>query len=404
MEKMLNTQILEAIESGDLDAFSRLVGQDDALRNSPNTFGSWLHCACAEGQLPIVIYLVENGADLDLRGDIAGVMGDAGPIDDAAGAGHLEVVQYLLSRGARLDVGAPTRNPLFSAIHNGHRDVVRSLLNAGIDRDVTYRTDAGKLRNALSFAVEQDQLEIADMLVKAGCRLPIEGVDKPVWEPEEVHQETAEDEAHKQIIAHMAATFGPVDLLAMQEIFPIHDEVHIAINVIPPNDGHPYLTLFTTGMSDVAMQAPTGQEAYQYAELVMHLPADWPHPRGKAAGEDVLWPCTWLRQAAYYPHLNHTWLGGPMVIISSDDPPVPLGPNTKQTCLLLLADFGEWSPSAIENKEVHFYTVIPIYTEERDFEKKHGVVPLVQRLQEHGYTVMVDVNRGNVGIERRLTP
>ena len=118
------------------------------------------------------------------------------------------------------------------------------------------------------------------------------------------------------------------------------------------------------------MTVPVGQEVYQYAELIMHLPATWPHPRDKGAGDDTFWPFEWLRRVAYYPHLNETWLGGPHTIIASDDPPVPLGPSTKQTCLLLLADFDGWSPIVLaDGKKVRFYTVIPIHTEERDFEQ-----------------------------------
>lgn len=162
----------------------------------------------------------------------------------------------------------------------------------------------------------------------------------------------------------------------------------------------PCLTLFTTGMSDLPMLVPPGEEAYQYAELIMHLPATWPHPRNQSAGYDN-WPIEWLRNVAYYPHLNDTWLGGATTIISSDEPPVPLGPNTKQTCLLLLANFGGWSPVSLDDgKSVCYYTVVPIYTEERDFEKTHGVVQLIQRLQDRGYTAMVDVNRANVATSK----
>ena len=122
--------------------------------------------------------------------------------------------------------------------------------------------------------------------------------------------------------------------------------------------------------------------------------------RDSDTGKDVFWPFEWLRKAAYYPHLNDTWLGGSMTIISSDDPPVPLGPNTKQTCLLLLANLGDWGPLSVEGgKKVQIYTVVPIYTEERDFEIKNGILPLLQRLQESGFTSVVDVNRLNVAIE-----
>jgi hypothetical protein len=161
------------------------------------------------------------------------------------------------------------------------------------------------------------------------------------------------------------------------------------------------MTLFTTGRSGKAMTVPEGEEKYQYAELIMQLPATWLHPRVQKSNREASWPVEWLRQVAYYPHLNETWLGGKTTIISSDEPPVPLGPNTKQTCLLLIADFADWSPIKIGKKEIHFYTVTPIYTDERDFEKKHGVAALLERLKEAGNTAVVDVKRTSVAGERK---
>jgi hypothetical protein len=213
------------------------------------------------------------------------------PSRNAAARNHLEVVKYLLSKGARLDVSAPGRNPLFSAIYGGHVQIVKYLLDSAINRHAVYRGETGKLGNALSFALQRGEREIADVLTQAGCRVPIDGVDKPVWEAERV-EVTAEDKVQEQIIAHMAEAFGrPVDPLAMQEVLPLHAEVHVAINVIPAGEKGLYTTLFTTGMSDLPMQVPPNEEKYQYAELVMHLPRNWPPPRSKDAGLDVLWPC-----------------------------------------------------------------------------------------------------------------
>ena len=229
---------------------------------------------------------------------------------------------------------------MFSAICDGHVAVASFLIEAGIDCNVVYRSVTGKLKNALSFAQQRGEKEIADLLIKAGCRLPIEGVDQPVWQPEEIYEPTIADRVHDELVSRMAEVFGPVDPLSQGEIFPAHETVHIAIHVIRPNSQNEGLTLFTTGMSDQPMRVPKGQEEYAFAELMMHLPPTWPHPSDPNAGKDTSWPLEWLRKVAYYPHLNDTWLGGSMTIISSDEPPVPLGPNTKQTCLLLLATSG----------------------------------------------------------------
>lgn len=191
----------------------------------------------------------------------------------------------------------------------------------------------------------------------------------------------------------METAFGPADPLSLQEIVSVHNEVCVQIHVIRPTDEHRHLTLFTTGMSNAAMKVPRGQREWRYAELIMHLPPTWPHPRDH--DEDaVFWPVQWLRQVAYYPHLNQTWLGGPLTIISSAEPPVPLGPNTKHTCLLLIADAGNFPALNVGNgKIVHVYTVNTLHTEERDYEKKHGWKKLLELLAGKGVTNTVDVKR-----------
>jgi uncharacterized protein len=387
-----------AINAGDLSAIQLLIPQHPEFLRVIPELGSGLVEAALLGKLQIVKYLVEQGADIN---QVVSLFGS--PLRSAASEARIDVIKYLLEHRAKLDVSSPDLNPMFTVIYDGHVEVARLLIESGIDCHAVYRSTSGTLKNALSYAQSREQKEIADLLLKAGCRLPIEGVDKPIWEPEseKVDQATTDDNT-QQIISRMADAFAAVDPLALQEIVPVLYDVHVAINVIPPGNGHPCLTLFTTGMSNRPLKTPAGQEMYQYAELAMHLPADWPHPRTASPSDDSLWPVEWLRQLAYFPHLQDTWLGGKMTIISSAEPPVPLGANTKQTCLLLVADFLSCSPMLLENgKTVWMYLVYPIYTEERDLEKEQGMVALLQRLQERGYGAITDVNRENVALPRR---
>lgn len=211
------------------------------------------------------------------------------------------------------------------------------------------------------------------------------------------------DKVREMITLVMETVFGPVDPLSLQEIVPVHDEVYVSIHAIRPTDTHPYLTLFTTGMSNVAMKVPAGQKEWRFAELIMHLPPTWPHPCDHAEDAAAFWPVQWLRQVAYYPHLNGTWLGGPRTIISSAEPPVPLGPNTKHTCLLLIADAGNFPALNVgKGKIVHVYTVNTLHTEERDYEKRQGWTELLALLAKKGVTNTVDVDRRNaVGAAKR---
>jgi hypothetical protein len=90
----------------------------------------------------------------------------------------------------------------------------------------------------------------------------------------------------------------------------------------------------------------------------------------------------------------------PATIVSGDDPPVPLGPNTSQTCLLLVPNWSTLEPPLrrSDGKQVHFYTVTPLYTEERNFEVKHGIEEFLKRFADTKTLMTVDVNRPNVGL------
>ena len=197
----------------------------------------------------------------------------------------------------------------------------------------------------------------------------------------------------------------------MSVVYPItctHGQIAVnrecLVSVMPfgeDSDKNVQATVANNGMSDLPMTVPAGQEAWRYAELVMYLPADWVHP-GKANGDPQwLWPVQWLRKMAYYPHQDETWLGLPAAIISSDDPPVPLGPNTKQTCLFMIPDFANLdSPfQKPDVSPVHFFTVVPLYTEESDYELKHGMVAFLEQFSEHKVPVIVELDRPNFAVK-----
>jgi hypothetical protein len=104
--------------------------------------------------------------------------------------------------------------------------------------------------------------------------------------------------------------------------------------------------------------------------------------------------------------LNRTWLGGPLTILSSAEPPVPLGPGTKHTCLILTADCGGGLPplGVGNGKVVHIYGVNTLYTEERDYEKKHGLDKLFKLLAKNGVTNLTNPKRKCAVEARRKAP
>ncbi len=381
-------ELLQMINKRDYEGFRKAFTVEDLLAECP--LGTYFH-VCAESNHPeLVSFLVDRGMDLNRR---AGVW-DATAMAYVANTGDLEMVKLLYGLGATFDVyGHPLVSPFIQAIEGGRIQVVKYFLDAGLDPHLAYRIDGGILCNAFYFAKQRHNQEIIDLLASYGCRDPIEGVDKPVWElPRELWTEV--DSARELVVQYMEMRFGEVDELAMQELIPVVDDMSVAINIIRPNDDHPFLVLFTNGMSQRAMTVPKGQEAWRYAELVMHLPADWRHPRDADGDPQWLWPVHQLRKLAYYPHLSRSWLGLPATIVSSE-PLEPLGPGTRQTSLLLVPDFANLSMPLVRDNEsvTHFYTVVPLYPAERDYELQHGMSAFFKRFIAAKVPMTVDVNR-----------
>lgn len=137
-----------------------LIGDSKEWLHKVTSSGTWLHSASAYGRINVAKRLIAMGADIDAKEKFAG----ASPIDRAASAGQLEMVKYLVSAGAKFDTSEPERNPLFAAIYGGHLEVVKFLIGAGIDPFVSYSGKVVKNMDALAFARERGQKEIANYL------------------------------------------------------------------------------------------------------------------------------------------------------------------------------------------------------------------------------------------------
>jgi len=147
------------------------------------------------------------------------------------------------------------------------------------------------------------------------------------------------------------------------------------------------------------MNVPSGSEEFQYAELMISLPDDWPLTKEALSFPENSWPIDWLRKIAYYPAAQNTWLGGPYTIIANDEPPQPLGPNTKFTCILLLAELGDLGNlQTKDGRLIKFYSLYPLYTEERDLEKENGLGEILKRFQIFRIKDILDLKRKNVAV------
>ncbi|RYE42496.1 MAG: ankyrin repeat domain-containing protein [Hyphomicrobiales bacterium] len=158
--RMRNSAILSAVERGDLDQFIKIINGDDALLHAFTPLGTWLHIAAYEGQLKMVEYLLQQGLDINADGGTLG----GGALNAAASKGHAATAEFLLSKGAKLDVSEPEKNPLFGAIYAESKQTVLLLLDSGIDFSIKYSGESMKNMDAIAFAKERGQSEIAEII------------------------------------------------------------------------------------------------------------------------------------------------------------------------------------------------------------------------------------------------
>ncbi|MCA0174033.1 ankyrin repeat domain-containing protein, partial [Bacillus sp. RAR_GA_16] len=152
--------LYDLIKNGDIEKVKEIFNHDQGLLYFVTPFGTWLHVAARAGQLDMIKFLVHKGLDINVNEGVP----KSAPIAQAAAEGEVSIVTYLLDIGAEIDVRDPNRNPLFSAIYGGHLEVVECLVQSGIDITVTYTGSTMQEMGAYEFAIERGETEIAEYL------------------------------------------------------------------------------------------------------------------------------------------------------------------------------------------------------------------------------------------------
>lgn len=201
-----------------------------------------------------------------------------------------------------------------------------------------------------------------------------------------------------EIEAHYEKWFGEIAMV-YHEI--VSDIVHVDIHMIPPADNRPWITLATTGMSDLAMNVDDfeGSESFRRAELLICLPPDWPIAQQDFENEDNYWPVRWLKMLARLPHEYDTWLGQGHTI-PNGDPPERIANTPFAGCLLLPPLATRPEEACIlhthDGEIIRFYILIPLYEEEMDFKVANGVSQLLEHFDAARLSEVVDITRKSV--------
>ena len=190
--------------------------------------------------------------------------------------------------------------------------------------------------------------------------------------------------------------------------------VHLKVHMCPPSDAHPFVTLFTSGMSDKAQSVPPEREDRRFSELMMLLPPTWPGmfdevqivdqgkpiARGSVSVEpgakppEYNWVMHWLLNIGRYPQITGNWLGPGHLIPTGDPEPLP---GTGFTAFVLLEPISiPWEVRGRDGRQIVLNTLVPLYPEEVDLKRKEGTVELIRRFAAKGFGEGLDPSRPNV--------
>ena len=141
-EKTVNLTIFEAAATGKTNQLVRHLARDPKLVNIYAEDGFQpLGLACFFGHYETAEYLIKTGAAINSHSKNSL---SAAPLQSAAAAGHVKIVMLLLNNGADPNVreqGGFT--PLHAAAQNGNTQMNRALLFNGADLNI--KTQDGKL-------------------------------------------------------------------------------------------------------------------------------------------------------------------------------------------------------------------------------------------------------------------
>jgi uncharacterized protein len=376
--KPIFRQLGAAIEGQDVKRVRKILESNPGILEKGKAI-LLLQYAATKDNVELLSALVEHGAGVNAPESDSQ---PEGALYTAAMTGAERAVGWLLSQGAAVNQvvdGAPRCLPLAVAVRQGHLRVVELLVDHGADVNAVW---AGN--NALSWALAYKKEEIAEFLKTRGAREP----SQPTGEPEDA-------DGTRAVLKHIEAQLGKPEPLALREIMA--GDPPIAIHVVPLRNK---LALVTVGMSARAMNVPEGGEAYRFAELVIYLPPKWPLTEEALRDPTNFWPIQWLRRIARYPHENRTWLGGKAAVIANGEPPEPLSAGMEMTCLLVVAEGGKFGRLNLpDGRQVLFYNVFPLYTEERDLEKAKGTGHLLRLFEKHRIKPIVAGKRKNMGLK-----
>jgi len=188
---------------------------------------------------------------------------------------------------------------------------------------------------------------------------------------------------------HFETILGPVRV-----VFHETDStfVHVDIHQIEYEEGDDAVTYFTTGMAEHPMNVPPEveePEEYRYAELVIHMPPEYPRDLATLQLPEYWWPFHVLQSLARIPHERESWVWGGHTIrhnAESGDPMEQSGFAAALVCPSYLLPEDSEIVTIDDGRRVVLLTLAFIFPEEYDYCIAHGSEAFFDHVEDSGLT------------------
>lgn len=207
----------------------------------------------------------------------------------------------------------------------------------------------------------------------------------------------------EEVPRHFEEIFGEVAVVYHEKA---SEFIHLDVFQFDPEPGvKSAYTLVTGGLAAKPMNTPSeiqNRENYLYAELVLHLPEDWPMQWDELQRPENFWPIAALKSFARLPHERESWIWGGHTLRNGE-----LEPYAADTelCAALLCPSFQLPPKfetlgLSDGREIVFLSLAFLYREEWEFTSKHQSEALFERAKKFGLRPMhffvLDKSRPNL--------
>ncbi len=204
-----NNILFDACKKGNVGLVKYLIEKGANVNAENNNKRTLLSFASILGHLELVKYLVEKGATIDIGSETSWV-----PLIVSSFKGHVAIVKHLVEKGANVNIENCTKHtPLHVVCETGHFELVKYLIekNANVNLANTYGN------TPLYFASKQGHLKIVKHLIEKGANVDA-AANNQKWAPLHV----ACQEGHINITEYLIEIGANIHVENDHKCTPLH--------------------------------------------------------------------------------------------------------------------------------------------------------------------------------------